>query len=179
MFLFGALGSLMCSCLLGAFWQRDVLRVQTGTDRHCHFAAVVLCVACKSLFFLKRKKFQISFHKVRKMHAKRIKNLMEESALENCLCGKGYCHSRGLAWLCLDLVVLESDGALHQSSKIKALYLDFSLCSQVKGRGKTPSGESSKLRICFFASISSEGPLTKVEEDWHWQMSALHWRKQS
>lgn len=58
------------------------MHVQTGTHRHCHFAAVVLCVACKSLFFLKRKQLQISFHKVRKMSVKRIKNLMEEPVLE-------------------------------------------------------------------------------------------------
>lgn len=135
MFLFAALGSLMCSFLPGApaaLWQRDVVHVQTGTHRyrHCHFAAAGLCVACKSLFFLKRKKFQISFRKVRTMHAKGIKNLMEKSSW------KTVCVERvtitpegwGLAWLYLDLVVLESDGALHQKSKIKALKgLEFAL----------------------------------------------------
>lgn len=90
----------MCSFLPGApaaLWQRDVVHVQTGTHRyrHCHFAAAGLCVARKSLFFLKRKKFQISFRKVRTMHAKGIKNLMEKSSWKT-LCGKGYYHSRGL-----------------------------------------------------------------------------------
>lgn len=66
---------------------------------------------------------------------------------------KGYCHSRGLVWLCLDLVVLESDGALHLSSKIWALKsFNFSLCSQVKGRGKKLSGERCKRICCWPAS---------------------------
>lgn len=42
-------------------------------------------------------------------------------SLGKSLCGKGYYHTQVLVLLCsLDLLMLESDGALHQISKIKA-----------------------------------------------------------
>lgn len=64
---------------------------------------------------------QISFHISRNNSCQRDQELNGKISLGKCLCGQGYYRTRGLALLCLlDLLVLESDGALHQITKIKA-----------------------------------------------------------
>lgn len=65
--------------------------------------------------------FHVSFYMSRNNSYQRDQEPNEKISLGKRVCGKGYCHTGGLALLCLlDPLVLGSDGALRQVSKIKA-----------------------------------------------------------
>lgn len=59
--------------------------------------------------------------------------------------------------------MLESDGALHQKSKIKALKgLDFSLSHRLKAEERTSFKGEQQAENFLLASMSSERDLTPV-----------------
>lgn len=75
----------------------------------------------KSFSSVRDSVLHISFYVNQNNSCQRDQESNGKISLGKCLCGKGYCHTRGLALLCLlDLLVLGRDGALHQISKVKA-----------------------------------------------------------